>query len=400
MPGVHASSALVSETSSKRAADDLARSLLEAFVEHPIKAVIVYATVNHDQSEVLRRLRGHLGPAVPLLGCSVQGVVVRGDVREGGFLIGAMGLGGADLRVAPAIARDIQSTTRRKGEMLARDVQSALGGDPQFTFACWDPRNGVDVEELLDGMSQSIKTPLVGGGAGQPFGRIVKTYQYFGEEVTTRAAIALGLAGPFCAEVGLAHGTAPTGVTMTATRSEGTTLFEIDGRPAIDVWREVTGWKEHEVNDQDYLTSWAAGTDCKLRNPEGTEIATQLVRMAIAFDVESGALIMPTAIASGTRIVLHHRTTQALTDGTVAMGRELAVRTRGMRPWAALGFECCARMSPFLGERGALAENLELQNVVAPGAPWLGMMAWGEAAPVHGAPRFLNFSYPLVVLAA
>jgi hypothetical protein len=124
------------------------------------------------------------------------------------------------------------------------------------------------------------------------------------------------------------------------------------------------------------------------------------VRMAIAFDLESGALIMPTAIAPRTRIVLHHRTTQAVVGGTAAMGRELAARISGVRPWAALGFECCARTSPFLGEPDAVVENLELQKIVAPDAPWLGMMAWGEAAPICGVPRFLNFSYPLVVLAA
>jgi hypothetical protein len=83
----------------------------------------------------------------------------------------------------------------------------------------------------------------------------------------------------------------------------------------------------------------------------------------------------------------------------MAMGRELAARMGGRRPWAALGFECCARMSPFLGESGAIVENLELQKVVAPEAPWLGMMAWGEAAPVCGVARFHNFSYPLAILA-
>lgn len=398
--GLHAFSTVVGETHSKRAADCVARSIREAFVGHPLKAVVVYATVNHDQAEVLRRLRAEFDPDVALLGCSVQGVVVRSEVREGGFLLGAMGLGGAELRVAPAIVHQIETDTRRKGRELARAVGSALPADPKFTFLTWAPRPGMDVEELLAGISESIRGPLVGGGAGQPFGRIVKTYQYFGDEVTTDSAIALGLSGPFSAEIGVAHGTTPTGVTMTVTRSEGTKLFEIDGRPAVEVWRDATGWTDRPVNDQDYFTSWAAGVECTLRNADGTEAATTLVRMAIAFDHASGALVMPTAIAAGTRIALHHRTTQAVVDGTVAMGRDLAARLAETRPWAAFGFECCARMSPFLGESGTVAENLDLQKVVASETPWLGMMAWGEAAPVGGIPRFLNFSYPLVVLTA
>lgn len=398
--GLHAFSTVVSDTDSSRAADEVARSIREEFSGHPLKAVLVYATVNHDQPAILRRLRAQLGPDVPLLGCSVQGVVVRGDVREGGFLVGAMGLGGSDLRVAPAFERDIQNDTRAKGERLAHSIKSELGGDPNVTFVCWDPLGGADVEQLLGGLSQGTTSPLVGGGAGQPFGPIVKTYQYWGDEVTTHAGMALGLAGPFSAEIGVSHGTSPTGVTMTLTRSEGTKLCEIDGRPAVDVWREVTGCTDEEVNDQDYFTAWAVGIERKVRNPDGSEGAVYLVRMAFGFDPQSGALIVPTAIPEGTRIVLHHRTTQAVVDGTIAMGRDLAARIGGKRPWAALGFECCARTSPFLGEDGTLAENLQLQKVVAPDAAWLGMMAWGEAAPVGGAPAFHNYTFPLLILAA
>ena len=98
-------------------------------------------------------------------------------------------------------------------------------------------------------------------------------------------------------------------------------------------------------------------------------------------------------------MVLHHRTEETVVRGTRAMAREMSSRLRGRRPWAAFGFECCARTAPFLGERGTLEENLELQQAVAPEAPWLGMMAWGEIAPVGGVPAFHNFGYPLAVLA-
>jgi hypothetical protein len=321
-------------------------------------------------------------------------------VREGGFLVAAMGLGGSDLRVASAFEREIQVDTRSKGERLARSVVSGLGGNPKMTFVCWDSIGGADVEHLLGGLNQAGASPLVGGGAGQPFGPLVKTYQYFGEEVTTHAAVALGLSGPFSAEIGVSHGTSPTGVAMTLTRAEGTRLIEIDGRPAIDTWREVTGCTEDDVADQDYFTAWAVGIERKVRGPDGAEKPVYLVRMAIGFDPETKALIVPTAIPQGSRIVLHHRTTQAVVDGAMTMGRELAARMRGTRPWAALGFECCARTSPFLGESATLQENLDLQKVVAPDAPWLGMMAWGEAAPVGDAPAFHNYTYPLAVLTA
>jgi hypothetical protein len=400
LTGLHAFSAVTGDTNSTRAADEVAARIHEAFAKHPLRAVLVYATVNHDQPDILRRLRSRLGGHVPLLGCSVQGVVVRGEVHEGGFALGAMGLGGADLQVAPVSARDIELDTRSKGRLLADGVVSGLGANPRLTLVCWDPQSGADAEELIDGLRTRIDTPIVGGAAGQPFGRFVRTYQYFGEEVTGHAAVALGLAGPFAVETGFSRGSSPTGVVMTLTRSEGKRLIEIDGRPAVDVWREVTGYPGDAVEEHDYFASWAVGVQREVRGPGGAKTDVELVRMAIGIDPASGALLVPTAIPEGARMVLHHRTEETVVSGTRAMARELSSRIQGRRPWAAFGFECCARTAPFLGELGTLEENLELQQVVAPDAPWLGMIAWGEIAPVAGVPAFHNFGYPLAVLAA
>lgn len=399
-PDLHAYSTLSSDTNSARAADELASRLRLAFAERELKAVIVYATVNHDQVEILRRLRARCGAGVALLGCSVQGIVVQNEFREGGFLAAAMGLGGSDLRVASAFVHEIQRDTRSKGEQLARTVAAALGEEPRYTLLCWDPQSGLDAELLIDGLRQGIRTPIAGGAAGQPFGRIHKTYQYFDEEVTSHAAMALSLAGPFAAEIGVSGGTSSTGVVMTLTRAEGPRLLQIDGRPAIDVWREVTGYVGKDVDEQDYLTTWAVGIERRIIRPDSTEALAEVVLMAIAVDPSSGALIAPTVIPQGSRLVLHHRTETAVVDGARNMVRDLASRVGRRRPWAVFGFECCARTSPFIGQRGKAEESAALQQTLAPAAAWLGMLAWGEIAPVEGVPVFQNFAYPLVVLAA
>jgi small ligand-binding sensory domain FIST len=82
------------------------------------------------------------------------------------------------------------------------------------------------------------------------------------------------------------------------------------------------------------------------------------------------------------------------------MGGDLAERVGKRHVLAVLGFECGARTSPFLGLKGTNEENIALQAAIAPDAPWLGMLAWGEIAPVGGEPAFHNYTYPLVVLTA
>jgi len=395
----HASSYLSSETDSRKAASATARALKDAFAARPLKAVVVYASVTHDQPAMLHSLAAEFGPDVLLFGCSVQGVAVPGIVREGGYLVGAMGLGGDSLRIEGALVRAIEHDTREKGRKLGAELRSRLGEQPRVCMVLYDPLCNADVEQMLSGLTDEVECLLVGGGAGQPFGPIVKTYQYWRGEVLGHAAMAIGLTGPFVPELGVCHGTSPTGLVMTVTRTEGNALLEIDGRPALEVWREVTGCSDQEVNNQDYVANWAIGIERAITASDGAKESVYFVRASFGFDLERGALFVQAAIPEQTKIMLHHRTVPAVSEGTAAMGRDMVELLRGRRPWAVLGFECGARTSPFLGEAGTLQENLALQKAVAPDVPWLGMMAWGEIAPVAGKPAFHNYTYPLLVLA-
>ncbi|MCP6768701.1 hypothetical protein NL529_28060, partial [Klebsiella pneumoniae] len=64
------------------------------------RLVLSYLTVNHDQAQFLAGLRETLGPSVPVVGCSGQGVMGRGTVHEEGYAASLMALGGDGLEVA------------------------------------------------------------------------------------------------------------------------------------------------------------------------------------------------------------------------------------------------------------------------------------------------------------
>ena len=68
---------------------------------------ITYLTVNHDQPAFLRGLREVLGPDTCVLGCSGQGVMGSGVLREEGYAAGVMGLRGVGAHVAGARVEDI-----------------------------------------------------------------------------------------------------------------------------------------------------------------------------------------------------------------------------------------------------------------------------------------------------
>jgi small ligand-binding sensory domain FIST len=187
---------------------------------------------------------------------------------------------------------------------------------------------------------------------------------------------------------------------MTLTKTEANRLLEIDGRPALEVWREITGLADGETSDLNHVAAWAIGIERPVTAVDGQTKSAYAIRAAFGFDPTEKSITLQAAIPSNTKIMFHHRTTAAVMEGTKVMGGDLAERVRNQKVWAVLGFECGARTSPFLGSKATTDENIALQGVVAPDAPWLGMLAWGEIAPVGGEPAFHNYTYPLVVLTA
>jgi len=257
------------------------------------------------------------------------------------------------------------------------------------------------MQELLAGMGSELTCPIIGGGASLSWGLPVSTFQYFDTRAVKRSIVAFALAGPFDTEIGVCHGTSPTGVVMTVTRAHANRILELDGRRAVDVFQETTGHSQGEILQQEHCISWAVAVErgVTVPGPYGPERRLfYLIRAAIGIDYASGAVIVQAGFPEGTRVAFHHRTIDAVLNGTRVMGEELEQRIRGRKPWAMLGFECRGRTVPFLGIERAVAENADLGALVGPDIPWLGMLAWGEIAPLGGEPAFHNYTYPLAVL--
>jgi len=392
--GKLAFSAFSEESESIDAGRSAGEAIRAQFGSEEPKVALVYATMNHDHAAVLEGLRGVLGNGVSLLGCSAQGVACNERLTEDGFALGVLGLGGSDLRCAIGVERQVQDDSRNKGRRLAQTLKRNLGEAPKVVVLFYDPLCGADVEAIIEGVRLEVDCPLVGGGAGQPWGAPHGTFQFLENEVLAHGLLGMALAGPFTSEIDLCHGTVPSGITSVVTKSDGNKILEMDGRRAGDVWRETTGCRAEDMLDQSHFATWALGVE--VTGPGGqTECA---IRGVFGFDPEACAISLQAAVLAGSRVMLHHRTSEKILEGTAKMAANLAARLIDRRPWAVLGFECAARTFPFLGQAKTCKEHHQLRATVAPVAPWLGMVAWGEIGPCAGRPAFHNYSYPLLVL--
>ena len=73
---LQAKSFVSNEPDAAAAAGSAARALRDALGDS-LRAVLVFATIQHDHARLLGALRAGLGPAVPIVGCSTQGVMGR-----------------------------------------------------------------------------------------------------------------------------------------------------------------------------------------------------------------------------------------------------------------------------------------------------------------------------------
>jgi hypothetical protein len=401
MSNLCAATAFSLEPDSEQAGEQVGRELLAGLGGESAKAVIIYATMNHDQIAAVEQITRLFGPGIPIVGCSVPGLVSNENVVEEGFALGGMALGGDSLQSAAAMARTFQEDSLAKGRSLGQSLKASLGSKPDLVTVFYDPLCHGDVEQMVAGLDAEVDCPVIGGGAGQPFGPPIRTFQYFGNEVFSQGAVALGLKGPFTTEIGVSNGTVPSGVVMTITKTDGLRILAIDGAPAIECWSKATGYSASEALHQNHMAAWAIAIERRrqVQTEAGpVEKVSHLIRGAFGIDVKTGSIIMQTAIPEGTKIRIHHRDTDAVLKGTADMGKATSARLPQRKPWAVLGFECAACTSPFLGIEATVDENRALRAAVAPQTPWLGMMAWGEIAPCLGLPAFHNYTYTLAVL--
>lgn len=398
---VKAYSTLNFDTDSTSAARAAAQALVEDFGSDKLSLLLVYGTINHEQSELLSSVRSIVGPEPLIMGCSAQGVVSNGQLTEEGYGLGVMGFGGSELVAVSACEREICKDTFEKGRSLAAKLKSQTNQKPALVGMLYDASCGTNVQEMLAGMRSVLDCPFIGGGASLSWGLPTSTFQYFDTEALQRSLVAFALAGPIEAEIGVCHGTSPTGVIMTVTRAEGNRILELDGRPAADVFRDATGHIQGEILQQEHLVSWAIAVE-RMVTVQGSHGAEQrptyLIRAAGGIDYKTGAVSVQAGFPEGTRVAFHHRTVDAVLNGTKTMAEELEQRIQGRNPWAMLGFECRGRTVPFLGTELAMSENADLGAKLGATIPWLGMLAWGEIAPLGNEPAFHNYTYPLAVL--
>src|ERR671913_836768 len=233
------------------------QALQKADIEEP-EFVFMFASIGYDQRSLLRTVRETTGGA-RLSGCSVEGTIAAEDADESNFSVVVTAISSDELEWTNGLATGLGADSRAVGRRVAQELTPHLSADtiglfvfPDGMSAIFDTFFAANFDDFLAGLEGNLPSdrflPLWGGGAGNDFDAGAPTYQYCDDEVVSDGVAYALLSGKAQAGWAMSHSLIPIGGERKVTRCQGNVIYEIDGKPAVEVLKEYL--PEHALVDE------------------------------------------------------------------------------------------------------------------------------------------------------
>jgi hypothetical protein len=250
---------------------------------------------------------------------------------------------------------------------------------------------------LVAGMSHSLGAwppaagvGLIGSMQAHP------THLWFDDRIEQGAAMALVLSGGVRMDTVIMHGCKPASGYHTITRAEGKTIYEIDGRPALDTIAEILG-PESTMTWEDYPLFLILGVNRGDKFGEFKE-EDYANRACMAIDTDQRTVMMfEPDLETGVEVQLMRRCSdwEEMSEYIGRRTKEVLERVGNRRPFLALYIDCGARASVYCGSEHEDAE--EVQKALGPTVPLLGMYSGVEIARVGDHMQALDWTGVLCI---
>lgn len=380
-------------------ATEAAHAVNEELASATPVAVFVYAAIKFDQDQVLAGVAS-VFPDIPIVGASTAGeITTEGPLTQQSVAVMALA---SDSMVAKVVSvADIADTTHKKGEDLAQALLTNETTSPSLCILHTDTLTA-NISGLLRGIEQKFnhETPLVGGSSGDG-GKFKTTYQYANQKALTGAAVGLGLWGHFSHAIGVKHGWNPFGLPKKITKSEGSIVYEIDNKPAIDLYKDYLGDDiEDRLKDHSFI-EMTRNYPLGITITDSEELA---LRAPLSVD-EKGAITCGGEVPEGSEVRLMIGSREEAIEAAKQAARA-AVLELEVTPKAALIFDSYVREKLLANQENARREINAIREIIGESTPLIGFYTYAEQAPqvgqtkhhTSGSSVFLNETVVVVLL--
>jgi small ligand-binding sensory domain FIST len=271
-----------------------------------------------------------------------------------------------------AMATDIPSDRFRLLPGGSEDLQGFLLAteewrkqhDASFAIVHGDPRQAATprlIAELADGLDGGF---VVGGLTSSESDNTIQ----LADDLTEGGLSGVLLAGTVPVATGLTQGCSLIGAKHEITEAQHNIIATIDGRPALDVFREDIG----ETLSRDL--NRVAGYIFAALPIRGSDTGDYLVRNLVGIDPDQGLIAVGDLVETGMGIQFAKRDANSAREDLVRMLHDLKARTGGSAR-GALYFSCLGRGRNLFGDE---SEELEIIREELGDVPLAGFYANGE----------------------
>jgi hypothetical protein len=323
-------------------------------------------------------------PSSHIVGCSSAGEIFEDMISDGSLSVAIAQFAETDLRVGVAAVGSQSS-----GEAGA-DLARQLSGPDLAGVLVLSEGLDVNGSDLVEGLNENLPGVTITGGLAGDGDRFEQTWTLVDGKPASGFATAVGLYGD---RVQIGHGSQGGwdrfGPERIVTRSRDNVLYELDGEPALELYKT-------------YLGELAAGLPATgllfplaLRATEGD--SKQLVRTILAVDEETQSLVFAGDVPEGHLAQLMQANFDRLVGGAEAAA-ERALILDAPAPFLTIAISCVGRRL-VLGER--TEDELEAVSHVLPdGNHQVGFYSYGEISPyTEGTCDLHNQTMTLTVVA-
>lgn len=365
-----------------------------------------HGQMSHE--EFLRGILSITGEGVPVLGGSAIGVITNDHLSYEGHPSAVAVFQWESVLCRFEVAKILNGDAKSAGRELVCRLSSRESDRLLLIFydSIQVPSGGTNGPVLnasslvVQGIEQEVDpgTPLVGAGliGDYSFGPV---HQFCGGMISNQSIIGLMLGGaitPFCR---IMHGCTPLdGRYHTITRMEGSSIFELDGRPVVEMIDEIYGNRVWRLQHPVHLLALGVNHGERWGTPRESEYVNRLI--AGILPDGSGVSLFETDFQLGEEIQFMIRDNNTMVESAARNSLELMedIEKSGKRPHFALYIDCAGRASAH--SNAVVEEAWEVQKALnSHGIPLLGFYSGVEIAPLLRKSRGLDWTGVLIVLA-
>ncbi|MCX7856541.1 MAG: FIST C-terminal domain-containing protein [Deltaproteobacteria bacterium] len=385
----------------------LESAISSACIDNP-SVVFAFASGSIDPTTFFEEIREALGPYIPIVGGSAIGVMSNSFLSYRKNCAGILVLQSDIMNLTIKCDSGLNFCEEKAAERLMKKFITDIDFETKLFMILYDSLKQPKINNLppimnssfhlLKGIKKNLNTgvPVCGAGLIGDY-EFSSAYQFCGDHVGMGHLIGILFRGKIKTYYRIMHGCTPLdGIYRKITKIEGPILYEIDGKPVVQMINELLGDEDwQKENPVDFLT---IGVNYGERyGPYDEEAYVNRLIIGVTPD-KKGVLLFEPDLEEGMEIQLMTRDSERMVESAKKNANVLlsSILQNGEIPLFGIYIDCAGRAAEYL--KIDVEEAWEVQKVLnAHNVPLFGFYSGVEIAPLLGESRGLDWTGVLII---